>query len=324
MKLSVIITAHNRKKFLPYAITSITTINNLVSPEIEIIVVKNFHDNYVDNLLNKIGAKNIYTEEESLGMKQYLGVKESKGDIIAFLEDDDMFSKNKVKVLLNIFSKFKVDFFHNGFIKINENRQDSFETKFDEKEVKIVDLKEIERKKNIKKIIHIFHPELYNSCITISKSLAISCLDGVRLVDINTERFWFLCAIEHKRKVALTRSPLTLYRIHSESYSQINSKYFRDFSTNLLDRYITSYFYMLNYFKDKNTKEIIREMMLLHKAHKLLFEHNNITEKTKVIIDLLRVTLNPYSVYNRYSLYVALTVLISMFNKRLALNLFYR
>lgn len=92
-----------------------------------------------------------------------------------------------------------IDFFHNNIVRINENTQESFNVNFGEKMLKIINTNEIVRRKVIKRIIHVYHPELYNSCIAVSKSLALTCLDGLKLADINTERFWFLCAIENKK-----------------------------------------------------------------------------------------------------------------------------
>lgn len=127
-----------------------------------------------------------------------------------------------------------------------------------------------------------------------------------------------------QKSIALTNSQLTLYRIHSESYSQPRSKLFEEFKTNLLDRYLASYMSMLKYFNDQNVRKLIYEMMILHKAHKLLFEPDSILDKTKALIDLLKISINPYSTYNKYSLFTAFSLLMSVFDQKTAIKIFYR
>lgn len=318
----MIITAHDRKKYLLHAVRSVIDSNKGKNENVEIIVVKNFYDKETDTDLARLGVINIYTEDSSLSMKQYLGILKSSGDIIAFLEDDDMFSKNKISVLLDIFSDFKIDFFHNGLLRINEDLKETFGVNFDKSMLKVIHGKELGKRKIIKNLIHEFHPELYNSTITISRSLAMDCLDGLKSVDINSERFWFLCAIENKKSIALTNSPLTLYRIHSESYSQSQSKFFGNFTSNLLDRYISSYTFMLGYFKDPIVKDILNEMLVLHMGHKLLF-NGNIADKIKILFRLLKISINPFSIYNEYSLLVAFSILVSIFSRKIASKIFY-
>ncbi|AKA74672.1 glycosyltransferase family 2 protein [Saccharolobus solfataricus] len=320
MKVSVIITAHDRKRFLPYAINSVAKNMEIFPEEIELIVVKNFYDKRIDDTLKELGAINIFTEDKSLGIKQYLGIKKSSGDIIAFLEDDDMFSKNKLKVLFDVFSKFNIDFFHNDMIKIDENTLEPFNVDFNENMIEIVSQNEIINRKIIKKTIHKYHPELYNSCIAVSRQLAMSCLDGLKLADINTERFWFLCAVEKKKEIGLTNSKLTLYRLHSESSSQPHSKRFQEIRMDLFDRYLTSYLSMLDYFNDLNVKKLIYEMMILHRAHKQLYERDKILDKFRTIIDLVKLSVNPSSVYNEYSILTAISLLVSIFNIEVALK----
>jgi len=58
--ISVIVTAYNRREFIRDAIKSVIN-STLPEGEYELVVVKNFRDEYVDNIVKKIGGKSIFT-----------------------------------------------------------------------------------------------------------------------------------------------------------------------------------------------------------------------------------------------------------------------
>ena len=120
-KASVVITAHNRKKYLMEAVNSVL---NQVNPgvKIEIVVVKNFVDDEIDSLLKEAEAVNIYTDEESFGKKLSIGIDACSGNLICFLDDDDMFSPDKIALVRKIFDENKnVLFVHNDIHIISED-----------------------------------------------------------------------------------------------------------------------------------------------------------------------------------------------------------
>jgi Glycosyl transferase family 2. len=58
--ISVIVTAYNRKKFLPYALKSLES-QTLPKDKFEVIVVKNFEDQISDDIIKKNGWKDMVT-----------------------------------------------------------------------------------------------------------------------------------------------------------------------------------------------------------------------------------------------------------------------
>ncbi|WP_054845398.1 glycosyltransferase family A protein [Sulfuracidifex tepidarius] len=101
--ISVIITAHNRKKFIVDAISSVLN-QTLQKSFYEIIVVKNFEDKTIDNFIYRNNIKDIYLSEEPIGPKYVKGIQNSTGEITCILEDDDKF---KVDKLQKVYNKFK-------------------------------------------------------------------------------------------------------------------------------------------------------------------------------------------------------------------------
>lgn len=321
-EVTIIITAHNRKKYLPYAINSIfSALSEKAINDVEIIVVKNFKDNNIDSWLDLHNIKNIVTNEESLAQKQAIGISNAHGNLIAFLEDDDMFALNKIYVLRKLLDYSDLDFFHNLSMPIKETTYESLLVPFSDYDIEFFHVSNLQNNKILKYIIKTYHPEIYNSCITISKDLAMKCIDGLKGVDINTERFWFLCALEKGRRIALTKSPLTLYRVHEQSFSQHNSKFF---NPRLLERYIQSYTFMLEYFQKETVRRIAKEQYKFHLAHYLIYEKGNRTRKLKLAMSLLSQSLKPSTIYNEYSLLSAISLISSLISTSLAKRILYR
>ncbi|XDF44303.1 glycosyltransferase family 2 protein [Saccharolobus solfataricus] len=116
--ISVIITAYNRKEYLKEAVDSVLT-QTLPRDEYEIIVVKNFKD--YDDYLKENGVKSIYTDRIPSGDKITIGIEESKGEVISFL-DDDLFVPWKLEKVKSIFQDDNVVYYHNGFVNFTESK----------------------------------------------------------------------------------------------------------------------------------------------------------------------------------------------------------
>jgi len=111
--ISVIIIAYDRKIFLKDAIKSVLN-QSLDRNLYEIITVKNFKDKDIDDFIDQNGLLNIFSEDNTILGKFLEGITKSKGDIIAFLEDDDRFHKDKLKIVNEIFSDEDVVYYHNA------------------------------------------------------------------------------------------------------------------------------------------------------------------------------------------------------------------
>lgn len=111
--ISVVIIAYKRKEFLLDAIKSVLN-QTLDKKYYEIIVVKNYKDDTIDDFINKSGIKNIYSLNKTLGSKISEAVNYSHGRIIAFLEDDDLFIDIKLEYVYNLFRNNEdLVFYHN-------------------------------------------------------------------------------------------------------------------------------------------------------------------------------------------------------------------
>ena len=104
LDFSVIVIAYDRKEYILDAVKSVLS-QNYDQGTIQIIVVKSFKDPVIDDFLKENRIFSIFTDAIPIGMKFYEGFKVCQGDIICLLEDDDIFSKQKVQKLNEMFSK---------------------------------------------------------------------------------------------------------------------------------------------------------------------------------------------------------------------------
>jgi len=100
--ISVIITAYNRREFLLDAFNSALN-QTLDRDKYEIIVTKNFTDNKIDNYIKKNGGKLVFFEKGSIEAQIADALEYVNGEVICFLEDDDLFMKEKLEYIYNVF-----------------------------------------------------------------------------------------------------------------------------------------------------------------------------------------------------------------------------
>jgi len=118
--ITVIVTEYKKRGYLLAALRSV--FNQTISRDrYEVIVVKNEEEKEVDDYARKHGAKVIISDDRWLGPKITQGLEEAKGDIISLLEDDDMFTNDKLAIVSNIFRKYKINYLHNHAIFIFDN-----------------------------------------------------------------------------------------------------------------------------------------------------------------------------------------------------------
>ncbi len=118
--ITVLIRAYNRKEFLIKAVDSALnqTLNNKYY---EIIVVKNWNDETIDGYLYSKGVKAIF-KEGIAGSLIMEGLKNSTGNVVCFLDDDDRFMNTKLESVYRKFSEVKnLTYYHNAINPVTED-----------------------------------------------------------------------------------------------------------------------------------------------------------------------------------------------------------
>lgn len=216
--ISVIITAFNRKEYLIKAVRSVLD-QTLSREHFEIIVTKNFVDIEIDKFLQENNVRTLLDFSNKIGMMLYNSVNETKGDVIAFLDDDDLFDPDKLHL---VFENFKNDpflvYFHNSIRTIDPLGK-QINHPFNQTCNRISFAFKVNALSE-RKVIWNLRPDFNNSSISIKKSIFSSFISDFETLE---DVCLFAIACESKGVMKFETRPLTYYRVHS-STTNISSK----------------------------------------------------------------------------------------------------
>jgi len=203
--VSVIIPYYKKKEYLELTINSVIqqTYKNF-----EIIIIYDDVNKEDLNFVRKIKKKDkrikLYINKKNLGAgrSRNRGIKLSKGSLIAFLDSDDLWTKNKLKRQIFFMKKNAIDISHTSYYVINSNNQ-------------IIGSR---RAKNMS------HKMLLNSCdiglsTVILKKRIIT--DKIKFANINTKEdyvLWLKITLNNSKIFALKKN-LTKWRKLDDSLS---------------------------------------------------------------------------------------------------------
>ena len=113
MKASVIVMDYLRKKYILDALQSIKNQKGIDLNDIEVIVVKYYQDEKIDNYIKENFPNHKIINLDPNGPDRYNGhayaegIKASSSNLIFLLDDDDMFTENKMSRIFEIVRKIK-------------------------------------------------------------------------------------------------------------------------------------------------------------------------------------------------------------------------
>ena len=113
MKASVIVIDYKRKKYILDALQSIKNQKGIDLNDIEVVVVKYYQDEKIDNYIKenfpnyKIINLDPNGPDRYIGSALAIGIKEASSNLIFLLDDDDMFTENKISRIFEIVEKLK-------------------------------------------------------------------------------------------------------------------------------------------------------------------------------------------------------------------------
>lgn len=118
--VSVIIPTFKRPKLLERAITSVL---NQTYSNIEIIVVDDAQDSATSELVSSMNNVKLLINESNRGgcYSRNIGLKESKGEYVNFLDDDDILYPKKIEMQIGHFLKNPNNISQLGFITCHTN-----------------------------------------------------------------------------------------------------------------------------------------------------------------------------------------------------------
>lgn len=211
--ISVIIIAHNRTEFVEEAILSVLH-QRYDKEKYEIVLVKDFFKDSVDKLCDSSGIIKFECSSKSIGAMMAAGIKNSKGRVIAFLDDDDTFSPDKLSVLETVFvSDRNVAYYHNSHNLMNDKGiftgRPLYRTLKSKLCIEHINL-------NLSALLGLFKfgPDFNSSSIAISREIADSCIDLLGELEIMPDSYFFYKSLSTNGKIILDDRILTNYRVH--------------------------------------------------------------------------------------------------------------
>lgn len=221
--ITVIITAHDRKQYLMDAIKSVKS-QTFQKQAFEVIIVKNFLDEAIDRYIETAGYRQILTKSKTLGQKISEGILSSHGDVITFLDDDDLFQANKLSSLADIFQQNKqLSYYHNSIITIDENGLTVDKTTGTNAASDIILNEKNFTSRSFRKARK-YNGDWFMSCISVSRDIALASIDLLMTQKASFDKIMFYQALLSGKDVMISKNKLTYYRLHPSMTTVIDEK----------------------------------------------------------------------------------------------------
>lgn len=244
----------------------------------EIIVVKNYVD--YDELLEVKGVRHYYIQNTWLSAKLSKGIEESKGDVICFLDDDDLFKPTKLERVNKIFEENQISWYKN-LSEIVDMRNRVTKGKLD-----ITGFDQF-NKRIEKRILLKLYKDL-SIYLNLAVNLSTQCVkaeiarkfsDKIIKAERSIDELVFFFSLEYGSSIYLDNDILTIYRIHWNNISQYNLKVdYKRYADDFYKAY-RSYEAILNYFKDNEVRDLVLasyiRLILLTKIWDVFLDDNN-------------------------------------------------
>ena len=291
--ISVIIPSYNRKELMLQAVESVLH-QSLPRNEYEIIVVKNYRD--YDDVLREKGVRTYYIENSWFSAKLSKGIEESEGDIICFLDDDDLFKPNKLEKVKRIFEEYNISWFKNTIIAqdLQGNILDitySYNSSI-LKSFSNVDLIEKKSMLKIKKLSVYLTLAAFTSTQCVSRDVAFSFKDKIIKAERYIDELIFFFSIKYGNLFYIDKEPLTIYRVHENNISRYNKNELGRYASDFYKAY-KAYDSIMEYFLDDL---ILKRIIETNRLRLLLFARIYdvfITEKINIHKVIKELIFNP-------------------------------
>ena len=221
LRVSVIVTAYNRKNFIYQAIDSL--LKQKIDPSLfEIITVSNFALDIKD-ISGKFQVSSIVIEG-TIGEFLYAGIKRARYGIVAFLDDDDLFEPEKIKIIIDTFSREKdLCYYHNNQKYVDANLHSLNYVRLVESRSRFSMVEDVVfgEESNLDPIRDALAAggDFNLSSITIRKESAKDYLSTMRSIKSNPDGFFFWMTLIFKGKLLIDHRKLTVYRLHALNIS---------------------------------------------------------------------------------------------------------
>ena len=221
--ISVIIPNHRKGRFFEEAVKSVLE-QTLETSKFEIIVVRDYRDEFVSQFLKLHNITDVIIDEVPLGPKLAKGIEISKGEVVSFLEDDDLFIPNKLEFVYDMFyGNQRLLFYHDRVKTISENgnyKTDLLRKK-NSKAMKVsVGNKTL---KCISRMIE-YSSHMDLSAISIKRRIVTQRIETLKNMNMSCDSLMFYSSLDQEGgDMIIDNREWTKYRIHASSSSIVGN-----------------------------------------------------------------------------------------------------
>lgn len=222
--ISVVIISHSRKEFILDAFRSVIE-QTFPRDRFEVVVVKNYEDEEIDGELQANQAKLVLELKESFGAKIASGIENSTGRTICFLDDDDIWSKEKLETVYTLFQSPDVVYYHNSQLFVDSELKPLEKDLLPSELGKMNEIGRLEISKDSGKrklgLIYSASSDFNLSSISVSREFIQKFNSVIGAFDSTLDSLIFYLAFGSGSKLILDSRQLTSYRKHQNNISKI-------------------------------------------------------------------------------------------------------
>jgi glycosyltransferase involved in cell wall biosynthesis len=223
-KCSVILTVYKRREFVEQALDSLES-QSVDKNLFEVLIISNVELKFEKNY--NINLRLVLSNRMSLAGKLAEGILIARNEIITFLEDDDLYCKDRIKDILTVFSGNKdLDYYHNRSVHFRTftSPHKILETCSQKKSYFSLSIKNIENEDMTEVVeykLNRYQADYNLSSMAIRKALIADYIElflevGTRYID----SFIFSIALYKGNSIIIDTKINTLIRTHSMNTSQ--------------------------------------------------------------------------------------------------------
>lgn len=283
--ISVVVIAYDRRKFIQEAVQSVIE-QTLDRTKYEIIVVKNYMDDQVDEFLKRNDVTNVYTDEKLLGAKVSYGIENARGEAISFLEDDDLYLPFKLEDVYEVFREntnvvyFKDEIIETKNVKDTYAKSNEIEKLPTRRQVFSGD--QLNSVKDLVYMVRKYKGDFSCSSIAVRRDYYLSYVPIIQnfyyMID-SAIFFWPFFIHNEGTSLVFQRKPLSIWRIH-QSWTNLGDRPTMD---RIMNRSI------------QNAQDPIKTLEILTKLLKNYISQGYIIERKTPLKIYFQLSLNGYS-----------------------------
>ncbi|MCI4334501.1 MAG: glycosyltransferase [Thermoplasmata archaeon] len=223
--LTVVLPAHHRTEFLRSAVASVLG-QSLSRSEYELIVVKNFEEEETDRFLRSQGVQLLRSDRDALGGKLAEAIAAARGEVLTFLEDDDLYAPDRLACVRRAFEDPQLGYLHNA-TQLVDRQGLPLAGSFRSESRRQIDVAPKDRSRRAVRWLLRASAYFNLSSIALRREAIASALPHLAETNLTCDNLLFYSALVAPLALRNEPAPLTYYRLHwSASWESTGSTEF--------------------------------------------------------------------------------------------------